>query len=427
MRLFSLCTIMLLILAVTVLTSCQPAEPVPEATPAPSLTASTPETEAPPPATDITPPVSEPAPPEETTSPGPADTPEPIQPAVKFVAANPAVTFPDEDMALLGLDLSGSPAQIADAIRVWQEDTWAYASDVSGFNDVSDPIRWNYFLPGIFTSRHIIREQVRDGRIYGICFSYAVVYSSVAEYYGLETRIMSTISKISDSNPNIGPTSGMSETEYERLKVKLEERGLSYDYQAVELVAEETPGHYWAEVMLDGEWFIQDATQKAVGFYTTADLYTTGDYQVYDWANRDRSAELEEYQRLIDAGQRLPETEDDSLFSSQPEGYTGMTDDLGQAGRAANIDDLMQGWAPAPYFNDAADAYSFIGATGVSEADIAEDQSIMDEYERRTGEKLYLVAVLVCDNEPDDAIGECYYNLCGKDLDMAVYLELAGE
>ena len=354
----------------------------------------------------------------------PAGPPEPL--AVSFTASSPVAQFTDEDIAFLGLDLSGSPAQLADAIRVWQEDTWTYAADLSDFSDVSDPIRWNYFLPGIYTSREIIHEQVRDGRIYGICFSYAVVYCSVAEYYGLETRVMSTLSKISDSDPSIIYTTGMPESEYNRLKVKLEKRGLQYDYEAVRLVAEETPGHYWAEVKLDSAWVIQDATQKAVGLYTTSALYTTGDYQLYDWASLDRSAALDEYQRLADTGQQPPpETRDDGPFTSQSEGYTGMTDDLGQAGRAANIDDLMQGLAPAPHFSNAEDAYTYIGFRNAPEAFIAEDQFLIDEYKRLTGEELYLVALLVCDAEPGDRIGECYYNLCGEDLDVALYLELS--
>lgn len=353
----------------------------------------------------------------------PVGPPEP--PAVSFIASSPVAQFTDEDIAFLGLDLSGSPAQLADAIRVWQEDTWTYAADLSDFDDVADPIRWNYFLPGIYSSRDIIHEQVRDGQTYGICFSYAVVYCSVAEYYGLETRIMSTISRISDSDPNISFTTGMPESEYNRLKVKLEARGLQYDYEAVRLAAEETPGHYWAEVKLDGAWIIQDATQKAVGFYTTAALYTSGDYQLYDWASLDRSAALDEYQRLADTGQpALPETEDDGPFASQPGGYAGMTDDLGQAGRAANIDDLMQGRAPAPYLSNAEDAYTYIRFRNAPEAFITEGQFLIDEYQRLTGDKLYLVALLVCDKEPDGGIGECYHNLCGEDLDVALYLEL---
>ncbi|MEE8593982.1 MAG: transglutaminase domain-containing protein [Candidatus Bipolaricaulota bacterium] len=353
----------------------------------------------------------------------PVGPPEPL--AVSFIASSPVAQFTDEDIAFLGLDLSGSPAQLADAIRVWQEDTWTYAADLSDFDNVADPIRWNYFLPGIYTSRDIIHEQVRDGRIYGICFSYAVVYCSVAEYYGLETRIMSTVSRISDSDPNISFTTGMPESEYNRLKVKLEERGLQYHYEAVRLVAEETPGHYWAEVKLDSAWVIQDATQKAVGFYTTAALYSTGDYQLYDWVSLDRSAALDEYQRLADTGQpALPETGDDGPFPSQSEGYTGMTDDLGQAGRAANIDDLMQGRAPAPYFSNAGDAYTYIGFRNAPEAFIAEDQFLIDEYKRLTGDEFYLVALLVCDAKPDDSVGECYHTLCGEDLDVALYLEL---
>lgn len=159
----------------------------------------------------------------------------------------------------------------------------------------------------MFPSADIVRQQVRGGPIYGVGFSYAVAYASAAEYYGLETRIRHSISKPSDSDPNLGPTTGMSPVEYERLDARLAALGLHYDYEAVRLVAEETPTHYWAEVRINGEWVIEDATQQATGGNTLVTFINTGDVEVYDWTTRDRAAELTGYQAQFEAGERLPE------------------------------------------------------------------------------------------------------------------------
>ena len=333
-----------------------------------------------------------------------------------YTATDPVSAFTAGDIAFLGLDgLAGTPRQIADAIRTWQENTWAYVSGTPGYEDVSDPIRWNYFLPGIFPSRDIVREQVRNGQIYGICYSYAVAYCSVANYYGLETRILASISKPSDSDPSITITTGMSPDEYDRLAVKLAQQGAHYDYEAVRLVAQETPTHYWAEVKLDGQWVIEDATQRATGNDTRATFFDTGDYEVYDWTAFDRSGQLDEYQAMIDKGERLP----DSGGGSFPGG--GMP-----TATATGIDEVMTGQGLAPWFADAADAYDFIGATNVSAADIAEDQYVIDEYERQTGDRFYLVAALIAEDGPASEFADRYEALCGVKLNLTVFLSIGG-
>jgi hypothetical protein len=85
---------------------------------------------------------------------------------------------------------------------------------------------------------------------------------------------------------------------------------------------------------------------------------------VTDWLSRDTSSLLENFQRRLDAGERLPEPDSrggSAPFASAPSGdYQGIVDDLGQSGRAANIDDLMQGFALAPYFEDIDDACDFL-------------------------------------------------------------------
>ena len=168
-------------------------------------------------------------------------------------------------------------------------------------------MHWNYFLPGIWPSKDIIYNHVTDGKVYGICHDFAVVYSSIANYYGLETRVMNTISKPGDSEFQ----SGMSIEEYNRNKFQLDENGLNYSYDAVASVAEGTPTHYWAEVYLDGEWVPMDGSSDSTGGNTENEFIATGDFEVTDWLSRDKTAILDNYAAAV------------------------QVDDLGQTGRAA--------------------------------------------------------------------------------------------
>ena len=364
-----------------------------------------------------------------TPTPIPTPTPTPTQtPAVTFHASSPVAEFTADDISFLGISFSGSLSEIADAIKKWQEDTWFYASGLAGYEDASDPIRWNYFLPGIYSSADIVREQVKDERIYGICFDYAVVYCSIAQYYGLEARVVNSISKPSDSDPGIIHTTGMAPEEYERLKIKLDNLGLRYDYDVVQLVAEETSTHYWAEVKIDGQWVIKDATQKATGNDTKRDFIDKDDYEITDWLSRDRSPKMDEYQHLLDIGEPLPVVLIKYPAPDRPADYEGMTDDLGQKDRAAIIDDLLKGWALAPYFIQVSDAYAFIKATNITREQMEQQQQLKLLYEALSGKKMYTVALLVCQDMTDDTeLEEWYYNLCGETLDRQVFEQLLNQ
>ncbi|GAI22363.1 unnamed protein product, partial [marine sediment metagenome] len=245
---------------------------------------------------------------------------------------------------------------------------------------------------------------------------------SIAEYYGLESRVMSSISKPSDTNPSIGLTTGMSPEQYGRLKLKLEKLDLDYPYDAVRLVAEETPAHYWVEVKLDGKWVIQDATEKATGSDTKSKFYDNNDYEVTDWLRQDKSALLEDYARRLARGERLPEpTSSEGPTGSMTGDYEGMTDDLGQLNRAANIDDLMKGLALAPYFDDAETACDFVRIRDyVTETYLSEAMEDKEAYESCSGKKFYLVCYFICNG--DDLEGaawvERYELYSGEKLDM---------
>jgi len=314
-----------------------------------------------------------------------------------FEAGSPVSSFSEEDIAYLGIACSGTDEEIAGCIRKWQENNMIYASPDKGYHDAGDAIHWNYFLPGIFPSKEIIYEHTDNGKIYGICFDFAVIYCSIAEYYGLECRVMNTKTKPSEGKDSSEPTTGMRREEYDRLKLKLEKNGLDYSYGAVNSVAEETPTHYWAEVYLNGEWVITDSTQKTTGGNTSNEFIATNDFEVTDWLSRDKTELLANYS------------------------YEGITDDLGQSGRAANIYDLMQGLAFAPYFDDVEAACDFVGAgDNLTKTDLSEAMEDKEAYESCSGKKLYLVCYFICDG--DDLEGtawvERYELYSGEKLDM---------
>jgi hypothetical protein len=222
----------------------------------------------------------------------------------KFVSSSPISVFTAQDIQSLGIKVTGTPREMADAIRKWQETNMSYGPVKPDF---SDAIRWNYFLPGVFPSRQIVSEHIANGKPYGICFDFAVIYSSIANYYGLETRVRNSISKPSDTDKTIQFTTGMAPDEYDRIAAKLGTQGYKYDFDAVRRVASETPSHYWAEVKIDGVWVIEDATQSFTGNNTQTGYVDKNDVQLTDWMRSDKSAMLYDYQVKIDSGQRLPE------------------------------------------------------------------------------------------------------------------------
>jgi len=312
-----------------------------------------------------------------------------------FKAKSPISSFSEEDIAYLGIACSGSDEEIAGCIKKWQEDNMIYASPDKGYDDAADPIHWNYFLPGIFPSKEIIYEHTDNGKVYGICFDFAIIYCSIANYYGLECRVMNTKTKPGEQAGS-EPQSGMLREEYDRFKLKLEKNGLDYSYGAVNSVAEGTPTHYWAEVYLNGEWVTKDGTQKTTGGSTETEFIATNDFEVPDWLSRDKTELLESYS------------------------YEGITDNLGQSGRAANIDDLMQGLAFAPYFNNAEAARDFLGAGDkLTETDLSEAMEDKEAYESCSGKKLYLVCYFMCDGDDlkGTAWAERYELYSGEKLD----------
>lgn len=306
--------------------------------------------------------------------------------------------------------------------------------------DCSDIIRANYVLPGLFTSQDMIQTRQQDGKVYGICFDYAVIYCSIAEHYGLECRVVNSISKPSERPGTYVPiTTGMSEEEYKRWNEQLKTKGIDYDYDVLRLIARETPGHYWAEVNLDGEWEVMDATRSTVGGSTVSEYVATGDFEVTDWFASDSSQAAYEYALRIAQGEDLRNEGYDSVGEQFMEGrevaeaygdaanYEGIEDSLGQTGRSANMNDFMQGYGLMPYLPTCQAACEFLGAPEECYEECQEENEILACYESCSGDPYYFGCIYLEEGEDEVVSLEAYEACSGIPLNVSCEETCAGD
>ena len=270
-----------------------------------------------------------------------------------FQVSNPyKEVLSSELLASIGADaFSGTDREIAEQILQWQNEHMKYIGNPMEKADISYPMRWNYFLPGIFPVSEMLKERVLpDGKIYGLCWDYASIYCSIATTYGLETRVTAVKKLLSDINPSIDKSTsmGMAYNEYEALSLKLAENDVEFTFDQIARVAKETWAHYRAEVFLDGEWVGMDGSGPVGEGYDEFD-----EAPWYEGYNNqllyEPNAELAFLNSVCEA-----------LKNAPMDGYEGITDDAGNAHRAANKFDLNAGMGLAPYFSNAEDAIAFL-------------------------------------------------------------------
>ncbi len=52
----------------------------------------------------------------------------------------------------------------------WQNSNMHYIGDPKQQADISHPMRWNFFLPGIYPVSDMVQDRLMDdGKIYGLC------------------------------------------------------------------------------------------------------------------------------------------------------------------------------------------------------------------------------------------------------------------
>lgn len=314
-----------------------------------------------------------------------------------FVMNDPVSVFSKEDIDLLGVSCQGSDLEIAECIKSWQESNMIYCSPMD-FIDCADPMRFNYMLPGIYPSNEIIREKLSNDMVYGVCFTYASVYCSIAKYYGLSCRVMNSLTKPSERTGNTQGITGLGPDEYNRLKIKLAKNGYDYSYDLIRGIARETAEHYWAEVLINGAWLAFDASNKATGGNVTSEYVLTGDFEVTNWS-------------LNDPMLQVPVN--DNIFSNYP-----IQEEVIEDRPANDIAELLSGDYLAPYYSDCSSVCSFVDP---GDFYCFEDcsESLISCYESCSGSRMFLICDFYCARSDD--FSSCYLSCCGESLNVSCY------
>jgi|GEM_PF-6248204 len=344
----------------------------------------------------------------------------------------------------LGIEASGTDKEIADAILAWQNENMIYAHNKLEYNDVSYGMRWANIFPGVYTFSDIIERQVDDGKYYGVCYHYAIVFASIADYYGLTVRIgmaEETPSELVDDPFATATAKGMSGEEYDSFINFMKEKGYEetdFPYDVVRLLMVEGSTHARAEVLLDDEWVPYDTYDSP--FTEQADLTYTNYEKWLDYYNPELYDELmEKYIAGEDLNASLGSAYADfleaRLIATSTSGlpgtglaleYVGIIDDLGQ-NRAKNVDDLMNGLALAPYFEDQIDILEFFGSPQWLIEEIDDVMLVQEEIEEITGKPYYSVAEILTWSEEDitDALvfAEQYEGFSGSVFNINLFDE----
>jgi transglutaminase-like putative cysteine protease len=357
----------------------------------------------------------------------------------RYNPTSPVAEFSEAEIQELGVECQGSPDEIANCIKNWQQQNMLYCQNMD-VEDCSDAIRANYALPGLYSSLDLIKEKKQNGKVYGICMDYAVIYCSIAEYYGLECRVVNSITKPSERpGANVPVTTGMAEEEYLRWNEQLKTKGIDYTYDVLRLIARETPEHYWAEVNLNGEWIVLDASNISTGGNTETEYIAKGDFEITDWFASDSSQAAYEYALRIAQGEDLRNEGYDSVGEQFMEGrevaqeygdvenYEGIVDSLGQEGRSASMDDFMQGYGLMPYLSTCQETCDFLGAPGECYEDCEEENQILACYEECSGDPYYLACIYLEDNDTGDLNLDAYEACCGVALNLSCEETCAGD
>lgn len=356
----------------------------------------------------------------------------------------PISKFTDEDIKFLGIniDKNATDKEKADAILKWENDNIIFADSTKKYKDVADAMRFNYYFGDIYTTKDMI-EKMKDGnKWYGICYNYATLFKSIGEYYGLEVKVENTVLKpsetvdFSDANNTLIPP-GMSTEEYSRLNVFLDKKGLEYPYEAVRLIATETPAHYRAVVMIDNKWVVYDNVSTTTNSDSILSKY---EFEDTDWIKGMQIDKLNSYIERLNNGESLKGEGYSSTFeefqiarnlvlkTGEAEGYVGMTDDLGQTGRALSNDDFMQGKGLIPYFKTYDKVQKFLNLPSETNENKELMELLLSEYEKRSNKPFYMVAyeMIYGDDEEmaDEKFAIMYESYVGERLNLKVFKEI---
>lgn len=314
----------------------------------------------------------------------------------KYPKKSPVSKFTKEEIQALAIDFTGTKEEIATKIYKWQTENMTYKA----FGTVSDAMRWNYFLPGIYETKDMIKEfSVLDNKkIEGLCYQFATIYCSIANYYELECRVMEMEKKLSEIDPKIDKrtTEGLSNEEYKRLEKLLIKKGYYYDYETIRAVAKETSAHYRAEVKINDKWVIKDATEHFVGGEYNK-IYTFKEVDFFEGFNEERVGKIQNIVEFID--------------------------ELGNKNRAVSIDEYRDEKKLLPYFSSFEKVADFLKIDQASRAEIGKTFplyiNLAAAYKAETGKNYYILADFIIEDNEDYA--KRYLELTGEEIDMKTF------
>ncbi len=333
----------------------------------------------------------------------------------------------DELLEKIGANnFTGSDEEIANQIFRWQQENMVYIDDPSLQMDVSYQGRWNLFMPGIYPASELLVEHLNgEGKIYGICSDYSIIFIAIANSYGLETRNNTfTKYKFSDVNQWVDPetTRGLAFEEYEALNEKLAKHNVNLTYDQIDRVARESYVHARPEVKINGEWVSFDGAGIApTGEYLNEENYEALPYYAqYSNVMLYAPPALENNQLDVD---HLAE-----LLSYWPQlDYEGITDDAGNDHRAAKFIDLCRGLGLIPYYEDPYMVLEFLNIDSSNTEEVLDDlPEIMEDYQEGTGKLFYAIADFLIwgDEEIEPSKYVYLYNtLTNGDLTEAEFIE----
>ncbi len=209
----------------------------------------------------------------------PTETPE-----VK--STNPIDDLSDALVAKWGADCKsrGSPLAIASCLLDWQENNifWCYTNPEAqsyfeyfspGYPDCVVDMQFQQMSPGSFPVSKVMDLKVRNGKIFGACYTYATTYCALARWHGLTCRVMEAKTTISFYSASSGDYAagycGSAPQTY------LDKLGQSCpDWRQKNWLMD--ADHYWAEVLINGQWQIMERPTWAYRRDTTKYIIQAG-------------------------------------------------------------------------------------------------------------------------------------------------------
>lgn len=185
------------------------------------------------------------------------------------VTTNPIDVLKDQLIEKWGANCKGRKTDLekTNCILDWQEKNifWCYTHPETttmpdcfekGYPDCVVDMQFQQMKPGSFPVSKIMEVKVRNGKIFGACYTYGTTYCAVARWNGLKCRVMA----VKIITPMEYPASkGDFAAGYCGAAPKdfLDKLGFGCEeWRKIDWIID--ADHYWAEVLIDGSWQIME-------------------------------------------------------------------------------------------------------------------------------------------------------------------------